>query len=312
MSLLTYFFFSIITSDPVCFLIRSNKKTFTVHDAAITHHSKPLADLVKKAKEGCAPLEDVDQYTFIRFSQYAYTGDYIAADHEILLDSSTIALIPSRPTPSIDIKGPVAVAAEGPTAPGDVEGELTVDDQERALAHSLNEAFMRKKGKGRTSTGLMGDLSTGQSNSSSRKEELWKLFESRNYPVSTPSFNPRKNLESCEDYKDVFLCHARLYVFADKYEIAPLRRLSLNKLHKTLSVFRLYEERVKDIVALLRYSYANTVHRSTKDDRLRSLVIHYAACVVEDLVPNSEFKLVLGEHGELASDLVAKMISRLD
>ena len=310
--MLTYFFFSIVTSEPSRFLIGSNKKTFTVHVAAITHHSKPLNDLIKEAKEGCAWLEDVDEYTFIRFSQYAYTGDYVATDHEILLDSSTIEIIPSRPTPSIDIEGLVAVAVEEPTAPGDVQGELIVDDPDRALAHSLNGASMRKKGKGKMSTGLMGYHSTGQNNSSSRKEKLWKLFESRSYPVLTPSFDPRENLESCEDYRDVLLCHARLYVFADKYEIGPLRRLSLSKLHKTLSVFPLHKERIEDIVELLRYSYANNVRRSTKDDRLTSLVIHYAACVVEDLVPNSKFKTILEERGELARDLVVKMVSRLE
>lgn len=32
----------------------------------------------------------VQEHTFIRFSQYAYTGDYIIVDLEILLDSSAI------------------------------------------------------------------------------------------------------------------------------------------------------------------------------------------------------------------------------
>jgi len=46
---------------------------------------------MSEEKEGCAWLEDVEEHTFVRFSQYAYTGDYVAADPEILLDPSMIA-----------------------------------------------------------------------------------------------------------------------------------------------------------------------------------------------------------------------------
>ena len=45
---------------------------------------------MKEAREGCAWLEDVDKDTFVRFSQYAYTEDYVAADPDIVLDSSMI------------------------------------------------------------------------------------------------------------------------------------------------------------------------------------------------------------------------------
>lgn len=282
---------------------------------------------MSEAKEGCAWLEDVEESTFIRFSQFAYTGDYIAADPEILLDSSTIAFTPSKPNSD----EPVAVVVEelphhpDPTiAHPYVEAEQTIDEDPFSAHIWTPRPSTKKKSKVKgPPTGLAPGWNespdTGEGVSSSRREKLWKLFESedgmkvrRHRKLSSPPFHPRKNLETCEDYKDVFLCHARLYVFAEKYDIAPLKELSLNKLHKTLSVFTLYKERVGDIVDLMRYSYANTVHRSPSDDPLRSLVIHYAACEVENLVPNSEFKALLEEPGELASDLVVKMINRLD
>jgi hypothetical protein len=40
---------------------------------------------------------------------------------------------------------------------------------------------------------------------------------------------------------------------------------------------------VGDVVNLPRYSYLNTPDRLGSIDDLRFLVIHYAACVVEDL-----------------------------
>lgn len=292
---------------------------------------------MSEAQEGCAWLEDVEESTFVRFSQFAYTGDYIAADPEILLDSSTIASAPSEPPPPIHTDRPVAVPPSEPPPPAEHEWSWTpeetvafeeLDGQAEPPVDSEllfdrnrdiwipNLMSKKKKGKAIKSTNLENlDVHTEGSPSSSRREKLWKLFESISYSVPKPSnhsSHPRKNLESCEDYKDVFLCHARLYVFAEKYDIAPLKKLSLSKLHKTLSAFTLWMERVGDIVALMRYSYANTVYRSPSNDPLRLLVIHYATCVVEQLVKSSEFKALLEEPGELASDLVVKMIHRLD
>lgn len=67
----------------------------TIHAELVAHHSKPLSKLVNgqmiEAKEGCACLEDVDEDTFTRFGQYAYTLDYPVPDPDILLDHSTIA-----------------------------------------------------------------------------------------------------------------------------------------------------------------------------------------------------------------------------
>lgn len=269
---------------------------------------------MSEAKEGCAALEDVEESTFIRFSQFAYTGDYIAADPEILLDSSTIAFPSSRPASPVGTDGLLAadVVEQLPQHP--VPTIAHPDDEAEKATEIETSSYdpwaarpSKKKAKPRDV-----QLTTEESASSSRKEKLWKLFESIAYNFSIRLFRPRKNRESCEDYTEVFLCHARLYVFAEKYDIAPLRKLCLSKLHRTLCVFTLYKERVGDIVALMRYIYANTVQRSPSDDPLRSLVIHYAACVVEKLVPRSEFKALLEEPGELASDLVVKMINRLD
>lgn len=268
---------------------------------------------MSEAKAGCASLEDVEESTFIRFSQFAYTGDYTAADPEILLDSSTIASTLSRPPPVDTDEFLAADFCEQlpqypvPTiAPSDGEAEQTRETEASYDTWAARSSTSRKA-KSRKVQPI-----TEESAPSSRKEELWKLFESITYTVTKPSIKPRKNREYCEDYTEVFLCHARLYVFAEKYDIFPLRKLCLNKLHETLCVFTLYKERVGDIVTLMRYIYANTVQRLPSDDPLRSLVIHYAACVVEKLVSRSEFRALLEEPGELASDLVVKMINRLD
>lgn len=148
--------------------------------------------------------------------------------------------------------------------------------------------------------------------SSAKKSESWNRFQNRTYASSRVSFQPRKNRESCEDYTEVFLGHARLYVFADQYDIGPLRELSLYKLQRTLTEFTLYDERVGDVVALMRYTYLNTFERSESAGDLRLLVGQYAACNVEDLSQSVVFRSLLGEDGSMAGDLLTQVLERVD
>lgn len=100
-----------------------------------------------------------------------------------------------------------------------------------------------------------------------------------------PSSNPT------EDYTSVFLGHAELYAFAEKWGFDVLKTLALSKLHKTLTSFTLYAVRRPDIIELLRYAFGNdhTLDRVDAVDDLRSLVMLYATCEVESLVHCPEF-----------------------
>ena len=68
----------------------------------------------------------------------------------------------------------------------------------------------------------------------SKKSNLWDKFKNRAQPISEPTSQVPENREPCENYTEVFLCHARLYAFTDEYDIAPLKCLSVHKLHQTL------------------------------------------------------------------------------
>ena len=285
-----------------------------VHSALIAHHSKPLGVLVNgnmsEAKEGCAFLEDVDERTFVRFSQYAYTGDYIAADPDILLDSSAIPAphfaaneapirgdgeTPPPPGPSLFYSPPSVTAYPEPDP---YEPSVPNDDGDWGCYSASKKD--KKRGK------LVAQASQ------SKRSRLWDNFKNTSYAISTPAFQPRKNRESYEDYTEIFLCHAKLYVFAEMYDIGPLRELSLHKLQRTLAEFTLYDQRVEDIVRLIRYSYSNTIHHPGSVDNLRSLVVHYSACVVDELSKSVEFQLLLEEFALLGRDLIMQMLKRLD
>ena len=151
-------------------------------------------------------------------------------------------------------------------------------------------------------------LSSAEAPSTTPKNKAWLEFQ-----LSSPKdFISRKegahvNSEHCEDYTEVFLCHARLYVFAEKYDIQPLRKLSKHNMHRLLSNFCLYTERVGDIVALLRYVYENTPHRAHMRDELRDLVMQYIVCQYDKMAPSEEFLDLMEEGGACVRDCLSML-----
>jgi len=117
------------------------------------------------------------------------------------------------------------------------------------------------------------------------------------------------NADPCEDHTEVFLCHARLYVFAEKYDIEPLKMLTRRKIHQALVIFILHTSRVGDIVALLRYVYANTPDRDNTRDDLRELVMQYVVCHFERMAPSKEYLSLMEEGGACVSDCLSMMLS---
>ncbi|KAL4872221.1 hypothetical protein BDV12DRAFT_152032 [Aspergillus spectabilis] len=145
--------------------------------------------------------------------------------------------------------------------------------------------------------------------------------------------------------------HAKLYTFATRYLIPDLAHLCLRKLHHDLlnlafpesdpenqyaEQFVLTTTKARMIVDLLSYTYTKTTRlepitpssaTQLRDNELRRLVVHYAACKVRDLAeycPPTEpivgssfyfekpsargFRALLDTLPELASDLIYRMI----
>ncbi|OJD18607.1 hypothetical protein AJ78_01378 [Emergomyces pasteurianus Ep9510] len=141
------------------------------------------------------------------------------------------------------------------------------------------------------------------------------------------------------------LFHAKLYVFATRFLIPTLAQLTLKKLHRDLLSFplstttpdHLSPTSAAAVIQLLHYTFTGTkrddpVFSLTSSDpsahrqnELRKLVTHYAACKVRELAsyqpptPSSislesmdtshlGFRDLLDALGELASDLVYRMM----
>lgn len=254
---------------------------------------------MSEAKEGCAFLEGVDESTFVRFSEFAYTEDYVSPDPEVRLEN------PRGPNRCASIYGKAKNGNErkkflpGPDDLFFVDPPAYSDSSDGITPMKRKREIIRKVAKAKS------PVIAGRPD----KSELYNRFKRKEYGISDSAF---KNRETSDNYSEIFLCHARLYVFADRYAIAPLRSLSLHKLHQILLGFTLNDERIDDVVNLIQYTYSNTVSLSESTDDLRILVTLYAAHQVEMLGRNDNFSSLLEEHGAFGKDLLKQMLGRLD
>lgn len=281
----------------------------TIHTALVAKQSPALNSLVsgsmEEAQTKMAIWEDVDEETFGLFAQFAYTGDY---------------------TPPSFVKGSSRRSSIGDEPNGKLPAVTAYGRQILAEAEE-NDYFSSskrdKKKKKRASTFGWGDFLNEEPAPEPRPpspavpEPSPPLvsrpdFHNRTYPLLTPTTAtaPRPNESSSEDYTPVFLSHARLYVFAETYDIPPLQTLALSKLHRTLCTFTLYAARYGDIIALARYVYANTPSRRVMDP-LREMLVQYIAFEATSVARCAQCMELVEENGSFASDLLRMLLERV-
>ncbi|KAL6693357.1 hypothetical protein J3F84DRAFT_380617 [Trichoderma pleuroticola] len=309
---------SILASKPFKFIIGPDKKQFIMHEAAITRLSKTLDKLVnggmKESKEHCVCWEDIDETTFLRFGEWAYTGDYKPEEPEILLDASQIAMS-KKGIKRINASKPETVATSLASfkEPDETWGHCTSAGTytRNVTCQSCRNVYFSTLSCSNCSANqysLCPQCRAGSIKLKKKQSMIEKFNKNSTYASPTTAFTPRKNTESCEDYSGVFLSHARLYVLADKYDIKQLRDLSAHKVWATLKEFTLYPERMGDVVGLVRYAFQNTLEK----DKLRALLKDFCACIVEDLCKGQGFQDLICETPEFACELIKEMSTRLE
>lgn len=125
------------------------------------------------------------------------------------------------------------------------------------------------------------------------------------------SLLPRANSSPSEDYTGVFLSHARVYVFAEQFDIQPLKRLALDMLDQTLSVFVLWPECVGDIIALIRFVYTETLLPFEGPEPLRDMLMRYVSLEICTLTWAPDFQDLLIEFADLVEDYCSCVTKRL-
>ena len=250
-----------------------------------------------EAYEGKATLEDVDSDTFLRFVQWLYHGYYDAAEPFQVSQ-------PKSPQDGVRTVQParfIGYAAMYAQFHG--SGNVT-----NAGSWNFNEPDIDTWGRQQNPVDSWGRGSNSK-NIIKGKNFIQRQYTMRNASKDNPQ--PRRNTNHEEDYSEVFLGHARLYVFAEKYDIQNLKVLAVEELHATLAVFTLYQQRTRDIVALLRYIYANTAEPKSGVEDLRSLMTEYIGAEVETLIKDKDLEALMSEDPSMLADIMKVVRSKI-
>ena len=129
--------------------------------------------------------------------------------------------------------------------------------------------------------------------------------------LTTKLPRPDGNTDANKDYTEVFLCHARVFVFADQWDILILREMALDKLHQGLAGFSLHQKRLGDIVMLLQYIYHRAGESGQRFQDIRTLLTHHIGWQMDTLLMNGSSRKGLVEHEALMEDFLEVVASRI-
>ena len=254
-------------SKPCEFIV--GNETVYVHAELITQCSKPLDKMINgpmtEAQQGKVTLENVDLGTFLRFVQWLYHGFY-------------------------DVGGPLQLRQ-----PNDVR---SLNDS----TSSNGSPMLDPSPMSRNNDSAAVVRSFYVYDSTLKKNIIERQFTVRKTSKDNPQ--PRPNNHHEEDYSEVFLGHARLYVFADKYDIEKLKILAMEELYVSLAVSTMYQQNTSDIVALLRYIYSNTAVPKDGTEDLRSLMTEYIETEIDSLIQDKDLEVLMSEDASMLADIM--------
>jgi hypothetical protein len=305
---------SLIQSPQFTFFIGEEEKPVVVHSAAIAATSEYFNALINggmdEAQKRCATFKDVRVDDFVRFCEFAYRGDYTV------------------PAWEPDPLGPL----DPPAEPDDPQEVLSKKGREkrkkmRAPPQTWSVLLSASRQASYRDTSIGNEFAphdptyyevaqvvdcTGMPMRTS-STQLQNQFNNRNYPLHDCSrdgifmgFQPVTNNTAEQCFTPVFLAYARLYNFAHLRLVTSLKTLTLSKLHQTLLCFKLYRDRIGDVIVLARYAYSDLDLPNRGDDgtldELRMLVVEYIVCALDIIGEHDEFIKLMEEGGEFVGD----------
>jgi hypothetical protein len=257
-----------------------------VHEEAIANQSAALNSLMRgkmsESTAGVAAWIDVDEATFVRFAQFAYTGDYSV--------------------PKMVVSGQERSKSRQEQSVAEVE-EIEELGIEENYWGSLSSASKKNKKKSQVT------CTPPQPTPTPFKSLTYTLLQPRSKFANT--CDPAVMEGSEENITEALLSHASLYILAEKWGIESLKRLTLSKLHQTLNLLTLDAARVPHIVKLVRCAYSGTPDLETGIDELRELVCRYVAVYIRTISEHTEFEELIEEGGAFMRDLWKRVLVRI-
>lgn len=245
--------------------------------------------------------DDVDVQTFVSFWQFLYTGAY----------HSPTVTPPKEPSDSMPQDAPSMPPSQEPE---DAKMDLPVPDP--WYNPELSKSKRKCKRCGRTSVATYPYPDEAPPEEAPvvveavevrLKTQLWDKFRSLSLADIPSSISGNSEPFEVESHGDVFKYHARVFILAERYNVAALMSLSLSRLHQSLLNFRLSTVSPFDVVDLLHFCYDEPTPPA-----LRDMVAHYAACKAKELWACEGFGDLVEASGEFSRALLQSLMERID
>jgi len=190
------------------------------HKSLVSRTSPALSALVKNGRrdssEKLASIPDVDEATFARFVEFLYTGDYNAAK---LLRNQEALRATQHVETDLGKEGwfaqEIVMGLESdppPDAPPAIEEPADFDER---VAFGMSKKEKKRIRQRDSATSIRRDRPTPQLPQPDFKVAVVS-------PLPTSSLLDHHDSADGSDYTAFFLCHAKLYVLAEKYGVEPM------------------------------------------------------------------------------------------
>lgn len=277
---------SLILSKLFTFRVGNQQQEFTVHSGAVAAVSSQLNALINngmlESQTGSADLSDIEPVDFVRFVEYTYRNDYTS--------------------PSWVLEDKVADVEAGKSEKGKVlrPSHMSIRARNAASQVQPSQTMLRRQQQ------HFGSPTLPPVTLESRLMDRIYLSDAEPNVCMQKGFKHQPNTAPEQNFAPVFLAHARLYTFACKRFIDPLKRLALHKLRGNLLDFTPFHRRLVDVVELVRYAYDHCENRKDDGtvDELRMLVTEYVGCQISLFKNDKDFVQLLEEGREFTVDLV--------
>ncbi|KAG6078060.1 hypothetical protein E4U16_001690 [Claviceps sp. LM84 group G4] len=257
----------IFTSQPCKFVIGQAKTEIFLHSELVKRESEPLGRIIDisfaEGQKGYVLLRDDDVRTVSAFAQYLYTGTY---------------------------RLPLDIPA--PNGRDELYGKANYEDKARQWRRPRNSLWRRFI----QSEEYQNEAYSSDSYMNPYEASCKTWLETDD--IDEPCFNTG-NMD--KDYSELFISHAKIFIFAQFYDVEALMRLSMRRLHRALCGFGLSRERIGDVLALIRYCYDRP-----GPEKLKKMVAMYSAAIVNSQVSDVVaecFPGLLRERGDFAADM---------
>ena len=247
-------------------MVGVSRKVFTIHSAVLEPLSRYFVVLINgpflEAQEGIVEWPDIEEETFIAFSQFAYDGDYMPPD----------------------TFRPYTIAA-GPTRGNHVAQRAEYASCGISRCSLINWHYA---------------ASTSRSEDEARRQSPhWPIREK--FMDMTRQLRTSSTKEVFAE-PEALLSHAKMYVLGDRYDMPNLRKLALDKLAFILSHMILSYRAADHVAQFVEYVYKNTrtLQNFPNHDGLRRLLVTFSACVYDQFLINVQFSQAVRAHGEFS------------